>query len=322
MGFFRRPFVYAGLFTLCLLAFTTYVLLDTYCLAHPLADVIEPPASSATAATTQTTGTQVTGQIKTFSSESSTAKTTVVQTDDTYNDGQIAITLRTLRVYDTTVYLADVQIASADYLKTALARDTYGTNITEKTSAIAANKQAILAVNGDYYGANSRGYVIKNGVLYRDSVRRDSAYGDLAVYAGGSFAIIQEEEQSAQELLDSGVRQLFAFGPALVEDSHICVSEGTEVGKAMSSNPRTAIGMVAPLHYIFAVSDGRTEESEGLTLVQLAQVMQEAGCTLAYNLDGGGSSTLYFNGQVVNNPTTNGRTISERAVSDIVYIGI
>lgn len=49
--------------------------------------------------------------------------------------------------------------------------------------------------------------------------------------------------------------------------------------------------------------------------------MQEAGCATAYNLDGGGSSTLYFNGRVLNNPTTNGRTISERAVSDIVYIG-
>ena len=52
-----------------------------------------------------------------------------------------------------------------------------------------------------------------------------------------------------------------------------------------------------------------------------AQVMQQYGCKTAYNLDGGGSSTMYFNGQVVNNPTTNGRKISERSVSDIVYLG-
>ena len=93
----------------------------------------------------------------------------------------------------------------------------------------------------------------------------------------------------------------------------------------MSSNPRTAIGIIeeedGSLHYIIVVSDGRTDESEGLTLYQLAEVMQQYGATTAYNLDGGGSSTLYFNGQVVNNPTTNGNTISERAVSDIVYIG-
>ena len=49
--------------------------------------------------------------------------------------------------------------------------------------------------------------------------------------------------------------------------------------------------------------------------------MQEYGCTTAYNLDGGGSSTMYFNGQVINNPTTNGKTFKEREVSDIVYIG-
>ena len=59
----------------------------------------------------------------------------------------------------------------------------------------------------------------------------------------------------------------------------------------------------------------------GLSLYELAQLMQLLGAQTAYNLDGGGSSTLYFNGTVVNNPTTNGRCIQERSVSDIVYIG-
>lgn len=68
------------------------------------------------------------------------------------------------------------------------------------------------------------------------------------------------------------------------------------------------------------VSDGRTDESEGLSLLQLAQEFKERGCTIAYNLDGGGSSTMVFNGEVVNNPT-DGRSIAEREVSDIVYFG-
>ena len=46
----------------------------------------------------------------------------------------------------------------------------------------------------------------------------------------------------------------------------------------------------------------------------------ELGCETAYNLDGGGSSTLYYDGSVVNNPTTNGDKITERSVSDIVYL--
>ena len=88
----------------------------------------------------------------------------------------------------------------------------------------------------------------------------------------------------------------------------------------MASNPRTAIGIVDPLHYVFVVSDGRTKASEGLSLRELAQIMQELGVKTAYNLDGGGSSTMVFQGRVVNNPTTNGKRVSERSVSDIVCI--
>ena len=88
----------------------------------------------------------------------------------------------------------------------------------------------------------------------------------------------------------------------------------------MTSNPRTAIGEISPLHYVFVVSDGRTSESAGLSLYELATVMKDLGCEVAYNLDGGGSSTMYFNGQVINNPT-NGTSSGERSVSDIVYIG-
>lgn len=89
----------------------------------------------------------------------------------------------------------------------------------------------------------------------------------------------------------------------------------------MASNPRTAIAVIDDLHYLFIVSDGRTSESAGLTLYQLAEFAQQLGAETVYNLDGGGSSTMYFNGEVINNPTTGGREIKERSVSDIVFIG-
>ena len=141
------------------------------------------------------------------------------------------------------------------------------------------------------------------------------------IYRDGSFGIINESEVTAQELLDSGVMNLFAFGPTLVSNGKIAISQNEEVGRAMANNPRTAIGMIDDLHYVLVVSDGRTNASQGLSLYELAQVLQQYGCKTAYNLDGGGSSTMYFNGEVVNNPTTNGNRISERSVSDIVYIG-
>ena len=248
------------------------------------------------------------------------AAASATTTDTSYSDDNIQVSLTEKTVENTQVYIADITLSSSDYLKTALAQNTYGTNVTAKTSVTAAENNAILAVNGDYYGANSTGYVIRNGVVYRDTVREDSSNGDLAIYKDGSFKVIYEDEISADQLVKDGVVNLLAFGPSLVEDGEITVDKNSEVGQSMASNPRTAIGIIDENHYIIVVSDGRTSESEGLSLYQLAEVMKSYGVKTAYNLDGGGSSTLYFNGQVINKPTTNG-TISERAVSDIVYIG-
>ena len=309
MKFIKKPYVYAVTFGCLLTGAFSYSMLKTFVLSEAITTV---------AATETTTSDEVT-------ESEAAAAATAVQTDTSYSDENIQVSIETITTNNTTVYVADVQVSSAEYLKTALAQNTYGTNVTAKTSETAAANNAILAINGDYYGANSTGYVIKNGVIYRDTVRDNASYGDLAIYADGSFGVIYENEVTAQELIDQGVVNLLAFGPTLVENGEIVVDTSTEVGRAMSSNPRTAIGIVeeedGSLHYIIVVSDGRTDESEGLTLYQLAEVMQQYGATTAYNLDGGGSSTLYFNGQVINNPTTNGNTISERAVSDIVYIG-
>ena len=55
-------------------------------------------------------------------------------------------------------------------------------------------------------------------------------------------------------------------------------------------------------------------------MFELAEVMQGLGCETAYNLDGGGSSTMWFMGEIINVPTS-GWGVGERRVSDIVYIG-
>ena len=239
--------------------------------------------------------------------------------DDRYSDDNITITLSEYRQNDTTIYVTDVELSSAEYLKTALARNSYGRNVTQKTSAMAEDNKAILAINGDYYGAREKGYVLRNGILYRETSSGEQE--DLVIYEDGMFEVITEKDISAGELLNNGVVQILSFGPALVTDGQISVTENEEVGKAKSSNPRTAIGIIDKLHYVFMVSDGRTDESKGLSLREVAEFMVSLGVKTAYNLDGGGSSTMYFNGEIVNNPTTNGNRIEERSVSDIVYIG-
>ena len=257
----------------------------------------------------------------TSNSSSSTAKSasgTVTSTDTTYSDGNITVTLKEYRENDSTIYVADVQLTDSSYLKTALAQGSYGRNVTQKTSEIAESVDAVLAVNGDYYGAQEKGYVIRNGELYRDTAIDNQE--DLVIYEDGSFGIINESDVTAQELIEKGAVQTLSFGPALVQNGKITVSQNEEVGQAMASNPRTAIGIIDDNHYVFVVSDGRTSESEGLSLYELAEFMDSLGVETAYNLDGGGSSTMYFNGSVVNN-TTGGMGNSERSVSDIVYIG-
>lgn len=308
-----KKHLWGMLYGLFLTSFSVYVLLDTFVIERVYTRV--PPdngnrnaSDMGNSAADQDSGAQ-TGQ----------SASLPVQTATSYTDGKISVTITEYRENGTTIYAADVQLSSPAYLKTALASGAYGRNVTENTSEIAAENNAILAINGDYYGSRENGYVLRNGVLYRSTASDNQE--DLVIYADGSFEIITETDISAEQLLADGAQQILCFGPALVIGGELSVTEEEEVGKAKTSNPRTAIGIIDALHYVFVVSDGRTSESEGLSLYELAAFMQSLGADTAYNLDGGGSSTMYFNGEVVNNPTTNGRSIKERSVSDIVYIG-
>ena len=295
----RKTGLFALLYGLLLTAFTVYVLLDTFTISRVYTQV---PQSTAPSSPTVPDATEP-----------------VRITENSYDDGNISITITEYREYDTAIYVADVRLSSADYLKTALAQDAYGQNVKEKTSEMAESHGAILAVNGDYYGAREKGYVLRNGALYRE--KGDSDREDLVIWADGAFEVIEEKNTSARELLNSGARQVLSFGPALVLDGAVCVDEDTEVGQASASNPRTAIAQVDELHYLLVVSDGRTDRSEGLSLYELAGILQSLGAQTAYNLDGGGSSTMWFNGQIINEPVNHGSKVSERSVSDIVYIG-
>ena len=248
-------------------------------------------------------------------STSSTSSGTVI---GTYSDNKSKITVTQYRAYDSNIYVADVEVTDGTSILSAFANNTYGRNITDTTSDMAEENNAVLAINGDYYGARQSGYVIRNGVVYRN---QGSNGEDMVISKDGTLSFISESDTTTDSLIQKQAWQVLSFGPVLVENGEVAVSENDEVGMAMASNPRTAIGTVAKNHYLFVESDGRTSESTGLSLYELANFMKSLGATNVYNLDGGGSSTMVFQGEVVNNPTTNGNKISERAVSDILYIG-
>ncbi len=308
--------------------FGGFTLLDTFVIPHTYGDVettsaLLNPSTGEPDSTSAEPGTSPSGQETAPGTPAITGSsdTQAKENSDTYyHDDNITVEIFNYREYNTDIYVADVRITSLDYLKTAFAYNKYGRNLTAKTSTLAAQNNAILAVNGDYYGARNSGFVVRGGVVYRDSSAGNEA---LAIFSDGTFGFFNEKTTSAKALVAQGARDVFSFGPGIVHGGQVIVSQTTEVGHAMASNPRTAIGRYAEdgFHYVFVVSDGRVRNSSGLTLYQLATFMSSTlGVEAAYNLDGGGSSTMVFRGKIINNPTTNGK-IQERAVSDIVYVG-
>ena len=340
MGFRLSNYKHGIVAAILLTLFTGYALLDVFVIPHAYQDAV---AAAPTISVVDNSGkqsgdgdgqadadgqTDIDGQTdgdrqadtdgQTDGDGSDTTYTEPVITDTSYRDANIEVTLTEYRVNDTDVYVADVKVASPKYLFTAFAKDTYGRNVKEATSETASRVDAILAVNGDFYGSRTKGYVLRNGTLYRQA---SSDNEDLVLYADGRLEVVNEQDVSAKQLLSDGAVQVWSFGPGLLENGEITVSSKTEVGRAMASNPRTAIAQVGENHYLFVVSDGRTGDNDGLTLYELAQFLQSLGAETAYTLDGGGSSTMVFLGNVINNPTTSGRNTSERSVSDIVCIG-
>ena len=248
----------------------------------------------------------------------------VTLTDTSYSDDSSSVTISTVSTGtgdDTvTYYVADVVLSDATALRSAFAKDQFGENIIEPTSGIAAAHGAVFAVNGDYYGFRDSGIVIRNGVVYRDEPAREG----LVFYADGRVEVYDETTTSAAELLADGAWNTLSFGPAIVADGAVVdgiesVEVDTNFGNhsIQGDQPRTAVGVIDENHLVFVVVDGRQSGySEGVTLTELAAIMTGLGATTAYNLDGGGSSTMYFDGAVVNRPSNGG----ERGTSDILYL--
>ncbi len=311
-----------------------YALADRYLIEHvEIANVSSASAESsvttmtaedvatATAVPSTMTATATTGSV-----EAAAAASTAVADDWNYVSDGYAVHITEVNTGSgsnaVTYFVADVTLTDATQLQSAFAKDSFGTNIIAYTSEIAAQNNAVFAINGDYYGFRDTGIVIRNGVIYRDIPAR----AGLAFYLDGTMQVYDETQTTAQQLVDSGVWNTLSFGPALLESGEIVsgldnVEIDTNFGNhsIQGANPRTGIGIIDANHFVFVVVDGRSPGySRGATLTEYAQIFKDLGCTTAYNLDGGGSSTMYFMGRVVNNPLGKNQ---ERGTSDILFLG-
>ncbi len=234
---------------------------------------------------------------------------TVVVTDNSYSSPDISITVteETTANGRITYYLADIYVRDITCFQSALARGTYGSGYRDSISDMAALSNALVAINGDYYGNTNEGVVIRNGVIYR--ANRTNC--DVCVlYYDGRMEVMPGSAFDMQQAINDGAWQAWTFGPALLDTDGSVLTSFASTGRIISANPRTAIGYYEPGHYCMVVVDGRGA-SAGITLPDLSQLFYDLGCTAAYNLDGGNSSIMVWQDAVINDPSGGGRESSD-----------
>lgn len=241
------------------------------------------------------------------------------EADYAYNDQRLSIHIKQYQESGMAYFLCDIQSADAGALRTGLSGDK-ANGALERTSDIAERNGAVFAINGDDYGAHKYGVIIRNGELIR---ARKTTRHMLVLRQDGTLSAITERQNDPKELgallVSEQVRQTWAFGPELIRDGQPVAFEKSfdlvsQKDKALE--PRTAIGQISGNHYVVIVVDGRSRGySTGASLPTLQSLFLKVGAQSAFNLDGGGSTTLYFDGEVINRPSGG----KERRVSDILY---
>jgi len=245
--------------------------------------------------------------------------------DYTYADDHLWISIQKRVVTEPKLaayFICDIQTTDPGALKAAVAYNK-PKDPRRLTSVIAQEYGAVLAVNGDGYGYHGNGIVVRNSEIRR--TKSPAGYHLLTLDDKGDLSVLtkfgkKKAKTLATELIESGVSQIWCFGPELMRDGEAVSLRGFEIISVSTGvrAPRTAIGQIGPLHYVVVVVDGRREGySKGMSVPELQRVFSEEikGVQTAFNLDGGGSTTLYFCGEVINRPSGN----TERATSDIVY---
>lgn len=203
----------------------------------------------------------------------------------------------------------------------------------EKPALIAKNNKLVFTMNGDYYlyrvyMAKTKpsypiGVVIRNGdVLFgKHPSPNRTAYpplDNLALFPNGDMKVFKANEVSADEFLKMGARDVLAFGPFLIRDGQINTFSATY---GNTNQPRSAIGMVAPGHYVAAIAEGRIRGSKGTTVSAMGELLASLGCVTAYNLDGGDTSAMVFMGQQLNQLYKVNGQEKDRIQNEVMGIG-
>lgn len=212
-------------------------------------------------------------------------------------------------------WVVDVKIGDASQLRTAAA-ESFTTETTLPVSDIANRVNAVVAINGDYFARHNEGFAIRQGTLIRDKLKGNRDV--LLIDEDGDFHVYHLPEKGTLSETVNGkqVINAFYFGPVLVENGEVPAKlPNFTFLKPDKYYARLALCQVDNLHYKIILTTMEQDYTLGIRLKDFAKLCQAEGAKIAYNLDGGLSTTLFFNNKRINEQNK----VNFRSIPDIVY---
>ena len=231
-----------------------------------------------------------------------------------YKDPTLHVVIEEGRKDNCNYWVARVKIGHASQLRTAAAGG-FANEFTMKGTYLAKRQNAVLAIDGDYYAYYNYGYILRQGVEYRNNLRAERDV--LAIDEDGDFHIFLTPGSGAltPEWQGKKLINVFHFGPALVIDGEVGTLSASYWMAPEEKRQRMCLAQTGPLEYMALCCAGPARGSEGMTLRQFANLAKELGAITAYNLDGGDSTMLIFDGEKINDKAN----ANTRDISDIIY---
>ena len=231
-----------------------------------------------------------------------------------YDDGTLSVRIEREVAYATNIYYVYVKISDPSQIRTALAAP-YPSKATRQVAVMAEQNNAVLAINGDNFSYHNRGYVVRGGELLRNN---PSAGRDMLVIDGtGKMSALVSPSVESVAAFPRKIMESFNFGPTLIVDGQVQAYDyktKTSCGYPTKAQ-RLALCQMDTLSYLIVVTEGPEQDpGAGLTIPEFTELLAAKGVPLAYNMDGGSSTTIILNGKKINAPDS-----KRRAVGDILY---
>lgn len=234
-----------------------------------------------------------------------------------YLDETIFVITWKQKVDNTAFTFAEVKLLHPSQFRRHLAGEEFGSGKLYLTSEMSQGVNAVLGCSGDYYSYRRRGLTIVDGQVKKFVTGLpDTCYingeGDLILERDQEFADMEAVQAYADE---NDIQFSLSFGPILVKDGENVCPKSYDLGEVKERYSRAAICQMGKLHYLYIAAGMEGSASGLMTMRTFAGHVAETGCQQAYALDGGQTTTIVLNNEVINHVNYG----SERKISDIIY---